>query len=100
MKPVKLNGLARAELDKAMAWYNEKQPGVGLELLDDVLSALDKVARDPGIGANYGTKGRRFYRLMRFPYLLYYTELPDHVWVAAIAHERRRPDYWKRRKPE
>jgi hypothetical protein len=55
VKPVNIHRLARAELDKAVAWYNKKQPGIGLELLDDVLSALEKIERDPGIGANYGT---------------------------------------------
>jgi hypothetical protein len=36
----------------------------------------------------------------RFPYLIFFLELPDCFWIAAIAHGARQPDYWKERKPE
>ena len=100
MKPVTLHRAARAELDDAVGWYNDKQPGVGHELLDEVLAALDKIERSPGIGAKYRSTDRRFYRLKRFPYLIYYQEFSDHIWIAAIAHQRRRPGYWRKRKPD
>ena len=100
MKPVILHRAARADLDDAVAWYNDKESGVGHELLDDVLAALDKIERDPGIGARYRNTDRRFYRLKRFPYLIYYREFDDRIWIAAIAHERRRPGYWRNRKPD
>jgi toxin ParE1/3/4 len=41
-----------------------------------------------------------FYRLNRFPYLIYYEIMPNRVRVVAIAHKRRRPGYWRNRKPE
>jgi hypothetical protein len=37
--------------------------------------------------------------LHRFPYSLFYEDLPDRVWVAAVGHHRRRPSYWARRRP-
>jgi toxin ParE1/3/4 len=39
-------------------------------------------------------------KVNRFPYLVFYDESDEDIWVAAIAHERRRPDYWRNRKPE
>ena len=37
--------------------------------------------------------------LHRFPYSVYYEELEDRIWVAAVGHHSRRPGYWARRKP-
>jgi len=36
----------------------------------------------------------------RFPYLIIFEELPGHIWINAIAHERRHPDYWRYRKAQ
>ena len=41
---------------------------------------------------------RRF-RLSRFPYIVFYLELDDTIWVAAVAHTSRRPGYWRDRQP-
>jgi hypothetical protein len=30
---------------------------------------------------------------------VYYVELDDAIWIAAVAHQKRRPGYWTRRKP-
>ena len=38
--------------------------------------------------------------LERFPYLIFFLELPDCIWLAAVAHGAREPDYWKHRTPE
>jgi len=35
--------------------------------------------------------------LIRFPYLLVYRVIRDHIEVVAIAHESRDPDYWRHR---
>lgn len=91
---------AKAELRKSREWYERQQEGLGLELLDDVRAALSTIERDPAIGVRYLNTPFMFYRTNRFPYVIYYLELEDHLCVMAIAHERRRPGYWKTRKPE
>lgn len=100
MKEAILHRGAKKELDKAVAYNNRKRPGLGQGLLDEVLAALGKLESDPGIGARYRNTTRRFYRLKRFRYVIYYAEFEKNIWIAAIAHERRRPGYWRRRKPE
>lgn len=32
-----------------------------------------------------------------FPYALFYRRGPDGIVIAAVAHQKRRPDYWRRR---
>ncbi|WP_339378699.1 hypothetical protein [Calothrix sp. NIES-2100] len=38
--------------------------------------------------------------MQRFPYLIFYTELEEVIWVIAIAHSKRKPNYWKQRNIE
>ena len=99
MKAVIVDAEARAELDGAMEWYDHRQQGLGLELLHEVEAAINRIGSDPKIGARYRNTAYHFYRVKRFPYVLYYLDLPDTIWIAAIAHERRRPGYWRRRMP-
>ena len=99
MKFAILHEEAQEELHDAVAWYETRQSGVGHRLLDEVLQALGRLESNPRVGARY-SKSERFYRLKHFPYIIYFQEFADHLWIAAIAHERRRPRYWKKRKPE
>jgi len=91
---------ARAELKKSRWWYEKRREGLGFELLDDVRAALATIEGDPTLGIRHLKTPYRFYRTKQFPYVIYYLVLADHICVMAIAHERRRPNYWKRRKPE
>ena len=36
-------------------------------------------------------------RLRRFPYQVVFIELKKYIRVLAVAHERRRPGYWRER---
>ena len=42
----------------------------------------------------HGTR-RHFNR--EFPYALIYVERPDRIMLLAVAHFKRRPDYWRER---
>ena len=42
----------------------------------------------------------RHYVVRRFPYIIFYVELEEAIWIVAVAHGRRRPDYWRRRRME
>jgi toxin ParE1/3/4 len=99
MKPIIIDAEARAELDEAMEWYNDRQQGLGLELQHEVEAAISRIRVDAGIGARYRNTAYRFYRVKRFPYVLYYLDLPEAIWLVAIAHGRRRPGYWRKRTP-
>ena len=58
--------------------------------------AIHKIERNPKRGVPYG-KGYLFQRTDVFPYVIYYQNLDNQVEVIAIAHERRRPGYWRKR---
>lgn len=91
--------LAIAEARAARRRY----AGVSAALAARFMSALDgavaSVEANPAGHAPY-LHGTRVVRFRRFPYLLVFLELsPNHLLGVAVAHDRRRPGYWRRRLP-
>jgi len=92
---------AEAELRAAARWYEERQAGLGTEFLVAVDAALDRIVRFPSTGSPVprlpvDLPVRRA-PVKRFPYQVIYLHLKARVRVLAIAHDRRRPGYWKDR---
>lgn len=100
MKPFILHREAESELDEAIAHYETQRPGLGIELLSEVEQAIGRIQEHPRMFARYGSRGLRKCPIRRFPYTIFYRELEDRIWIAAVAHQKRRPGYWARRKPE
>lgn len=100
MKPIIIHSKARAELDKAIAYYEQQKAGLGLALQSAIEQAIGRIQQNPQVGAPYKTTEFRHYVVQRFPYVVFYAELEEPIWIVAIAHGKRRPDYWRRRKIE
>lgn len=81
-----------------MAWYERQRTGLGLDFHGEVEKTLKRIEENPALGGPYKQTGYRFRLVHRFPFVTYYLELTDSIWVAAVAHESRRPDYWRRRR--
>lgn len=32
-----------------------------------------------------------------FPYAIVYVDLPDVIWIVAVMHGKRQPEYWRKR---
>lgn len=100
MKPAIFDTEARAELADAMEYYELQRPGLGGEFREEVEKALHRIQMNPEFGAPYKHTEQRRQAVRRFPFEIFYSVLADRIWVAAIAHSKRRPDYWKGRHPE
>lgn len=100
MKPATLHTDAEAELWEAADYYERQRAGLGGEFRRELEAALQRVRENPKAYAAEDDPGVRYCPLRRFPYTLVYVELDDRIWVAAVAHQRRRPRYWTRRRPE
>ena len=97
MKPIIIHSKARAELEESIAYYEQQKTGLGLALQSAIEKAIGRIQQNPQIGAPYKTTE---YVVLRFPYVVFYVALEEDVWIVAIAHGKRRPDYWRRRKIE
>jgi plasmid stabilization system protein ParE len=87
---------AREDLNEAAAFYQVSVPGLGDAFLDDVERAIEDVCENPRIGAPI-TRAFRRAVLRRFPFTIVYAERDDEIVIVAIAHDRRRPGYWRGR---
>ena len=58
--------------------------------------AADWLERRPQLGRP-GKFGTRSLKTGRFPFRIVYREEVDRLWIVAVSHLSRRPDYWNRR---
>ena len=87
---------AEDEMTDASGFYESASVGLGLDFLDDLQRVLDMLREHPGLGRPVG-RGLRRAVLRRFPFSLIYAEEPDAILVVAVAHQKRRPGYWRER---
>jgi toxin ParE1/3/4 len=100
VKPIVIHSKARAELDRAIGYYEGQKRGLGLDFQTEIEKAVSKIKENPQIGSPYKGKEFQYYLVHRFPYVIYYADFPHYIWIVAISHGRRKPGYWRRRKVE
>lgn len=101
MRRVRILEKAAVEAVEASAWYEQQRPGLGLEFDHAVNAALDlledeiiPLTKMPG---KAGQQGVKRLILKRFPYDIVVRESPKEIIVVAVAHQSRRPGYWRNR---
>ena len=95
--PVVFHDLAEEELNEAAAYYAQARPGLGDAFLAEAQRAVSALAASPLAGT--AVEGDvRWWLLARFPYSVLYRVRADHIRVLAIAHQKRRPLYWRGRR--
>jgi hypothetical protein len=98
---VRFDPEAVAELRAARDWYEEASVGLGDDLVDEVLRAIDRVIRWPDIAPRLTPRGVsvevRRAPLTRFLFGIVYFVSEGTLWIVAVAHGRRRPGYWRNR---
>jgi len=82
------------------AWYYEKEaPGVGLRFIAEVRRGVHFITENPYAAVDIGSGIRRKV-LNHFPYSLLYAVESELVVIVAVAHQKRRPGYWRDRLKE
>lgn len=92
----KILASAQAELEEAFDFYENRQLGLGNEITADFESAVREILRNPSIGRRLSGNVRRW-PFHQFPYALIYQIRQDTILIVAVAHFRRKPDYWRNR---
>ena len=89
---------ANNELNDACDWFEQQQSGLGARFRRDVREAALLIAKAPLLFPIELEDVRR-YVMARFSYTLRYVLRDDEVWIMAVSHQHRRPDYWVDRVP-
>ena len=97
MRPLVFHSAAKAELDDAMTYYERCAQGLGLDLQNEVERASRRLQKNPEHSPPHKRSGFRKCFIKRFRFTIFFMELPTAIWIAAIAHQSRRPDYWRSR---
>lgn len=87
---------AHAEFIEAAAWYETRQPNLGVEFISEIGRCVALAAMQPLL---FGTVHNGVRRVVanRFPYCVYYRPESSHIVVLAVFHASRDPSLWQQR---
>jgi toxin ParE1/3/4 len=100
VKPIHFHPDAEGELDEAISYLQRQRAGLGLDLQAEGEKATRSIQKNPRMHALYKNTTFRKHVLRRFSFNLFYQELDEFIWIASLAHQKRRPDYWIDRTPD
>lgn len=96
-RSVTFHPAAREEFRAAVAQYEAERPGLGTALALEVRELVDLARTLPHMGSPYTVPGVRRLFPRTFPYALAYLVVDDNLFIVAVAHGHREPDYWHER---
>ena len=92
---VRFLSTAHYELDEAHEWYEAQVAGLGGKFIEELWVATRRIMIFPE-SCEEVAPGVRKCLMRRFPYMLIYTVEQSDILVLAVAHQHRKPLYWKK----
>lgn len=80
---------AEQELEAAAVWYEERQPGLGDDFLDEFERTLHRIVAEPGSWRTIRGVNRKL-NFHRFPYAIVYSPRADIICIKAVMVHRMR----------
>jgi plasmid stabilization system protein ParE len=87
---------AAAEIEGDRAWYRRRSESAEAGFLRELDHAIQQVADAPAQWPRY-LAGTHRYVFPTYPYSIVYFVDEGVIRVVALAHDRRRPGYWRKR---
>ena len=87
---------AEAEIREAFLWYFERSPIAADAFRTETFEAIDRLGVDALMWPEDEDTIRRQI-LRHFPYTVFYEIRGNTATVLAVAHQRRKPGYWRER---
>lgn len=86
------------DLVRAGAWYEKQRSGLGEEVIDEVLRAIDRASDNPELFRMVRRAGEvRRVLTERFPYRVFFSIVDQTLYVHAILHGAQHDRRWQRR---
>lgn len=98
-RSVRLHPEAARDLEEGVRFYLTRSAVAGERFLADVAAGLELLQEAPERWPRFHLGTRRFV-MAAFPYSIVYRITGDEVHVIAVAHARRRPLYWGKRRAQ
>ncbi|PXF56975.1 MAG: plasmid stabilization protein [Deltaproteobacteria bacterium] len=94
MRRVAFHPEADNEVIEAARYYETRSAGLGFSFLIELDSSIEQVVANPEAYQLVSEDVRRK-PFRRFPHSLLYVIEVDRIRVVAVAHQKRRPNYWR-----
>ena len=95
-RPIVVHPAVIAEARAAVDWYHERSVSAARVFVLEIDRAISRIAERPQIWPHYA-HGTQRYLLHRFPFFVVYRQTSLRIEIVAIAHDKRKPGYWKER---
>jgi plasmid stabilization system protein ParE len=90
--------LAADDIVEAAAWYEGHSPGLGEELVDEILNAARRAGQNSELYRIVHRDGNvRRVLTNRFPYRIFFSVVGEKLFVHAVLHAARHDRRWMRR---
>ena len=86
---------AKTDIQEAISWYNNKQPGLGKRFYKEITNSFKLLKRSPYFGIRY--QRVRCLKVHKFPYLIHYVldEPSQTIIIPGVLNTSLNPDeYW------
>ncbi len=87
---------ARAELDAAVQYYYDQEEGLEELFLFEIENSFKLIYDFPSRYSRVEGNIRKFI-IRKFPFTIIYEIRSDEIVILAVAHQKRKPDYWRER---
>lgn len=87
---------ADEEFARAVRYYSDISPGLGVRFYREMERLLREICLDPLRFRKFDPPARRHFS-RDFPYAIIFVDKPGCVWIIAVMHMKRHPGYWRER---
>jgi len=87
------NELAKYEFEDAIEFYELEYLGLGKRFKEEIKKSIKRIVEYPKAWPVERGEIRK-YLVHKFPYKILYSTEEDHIYIIAVAHQHRKPNYW------
>ena len=88
---------AEVEINEAADYYDLESFGLGTAFINEIARGIEIITRFPEAAPLIQGRVRRK-TVIKFPYSLIYSLRSNEIRLLAVAHQKRRPFYWRGRR--
>lgn len=81
------------EVVGSFVWYESQAYGLGQDFITELEKSYQAILELPDVWPIF-RKGFRRYLLARFPFAILYRQIDDIIYILAVMHQSRKPNYW------
>lgn len=96
MLHLKFHPAVAVEITRSFLWYEKQTQGLGDDFINELEAAYTAILQFPDTWPLFQHGFRRFL-LTKFPFSILYKQSNETVYIVAVMHNSRRPNYWSER---